>query len=226
MKKKIVVAGGSFGGLTAALEVKRLLGDKADVILISSDKDFVFMPSLPWIIMGSRQPADITLRVADILKPKAINFIHDTVKAVMPDELKIQTEKGEYEYDYLIISTGPHLSCDEIPGLSPEQGYTNCTFSMEQALKSRGAWNKLLENPGPIVLGSTQMASCFGPYYELVFEMDQELRKRKMRHKVPITYLTSEPYLGHMGWGGSANPGALWRMNLPRLISRRLPINQ
>lgn len=46
------------------------------------------------------------------------------------------------------------------------------------------------------------MASCFGPYYELAFEMDGELRKRKMRHKVEITYLTSEPYLGHMGVGG------------------------
>lgn len=202
MKKRIVVVGGSFGGLTAALEVKRLLGNQADVIVISSDKDFVFMPSLPWIIMGSRQPGDITLSVADILKPQGIRFVHDTVKGVRPDELKVQTAKDEYEYDYLIISTGPHLSCDEIPGLSPEEGYTYCTFSMEHALKSREAWNRLLANPGPIVLGSTQMASCFGPYYELAFEMDQELRKRKMRHKVPITYLTSEPYLGHMGVGG------------------------
>ena len=46
------------------------------------------------------------------------------------------------------------------------------------------------------------MASCFGPSYELAFEMDAELRRRKMRHKVPILYLTSEPYLGHMGVGG------------------------
>ena len=55
------------------------------------------------------------------------------------------------------------------------------------------------------MLGSSQMVSCFGPSYELAFEIDAELRKRKMRHKVPITYLTSEPYLGHMGVGGLGN---------------------
>jgi sulfide:quinone oxidoreductase len=202
MKKKIVVLGGSFGGLTAALEVKRLMGAKVDVTVISADKDFIFLPSLPWLIMGSRRQADITLGVADILEPRGIAFIHETVQAVKPDELKVCTEKQEYPYDYLVISTGPHLSCEEIPGLSPDKGYTHCTFTMDYALKSREAWKKLLENPGPNVLGSTQLASCFGPYYELAFEMDYELRKRKMRHKVPITYLTSEPYLGHMGVGG------------------------
>lgn len=202
MNKKIVVLGGSFGGLTAALEVKRLLGKQVDVTLIGTDKDFVFLPSLPWLIMGSRRPADITLSVAEILEPRGITFIHETVNAVKPDELKVITEKSEYPYDYLVISTGPYLSCEEIPGLSPDKGYTYCTFTMKHALKSRDAWNKLLEEPGPIVLGSTQLASCFGPYYELAFEMDYELRKRKIRHKVPITYLTSEPYLGHMGVGG------------------------
>lgn len=202
MKKRIVVLGGSFGGLTAALEVKRLLGKQVDVTLIGADKDFVFLPSLPWVIMGSRRPADITLGVADILEPRGIQFIHETVNAVKPDELKVCTGANEYPYDYLVISTGPYLSCEEIPGLSPDKGYTYCTFTMEHALKSREAWNRLLEEPGPIVLGSTQLASCFGPYYELAFEMDYELRKRKIRHKVPITYLTSEPYLGHMGVGG------------------------
>jgi sulfide:quinone oxidoreductase len=202
MKKKVVVLGGSFGGLTAALEVKRLAGDLVDVTLISTDKDFVFLPSLPWLILGSRKQADITLGVADILEPRGIAFIHETVQAVKPDTLKVCTDKQEYPYDYLVISTGPYLSCEEIPGLSPDKGYTHCTFTMDYALKSREAWKRLLENPGPIVLGSTQLASCFGPYYELAFEMDYELRKRKMRHKVPITYLTSEPYLGHMGVGG------------------------
>jgi sulfide:quinone oxidoreductase len=46
------------------------------------------------------------------------------------------------------------------------------------------------------------MVSCFGPSYELAFEIDAELRRRKMRHEVPIIYLTSEPYLGHMGIAG------------------------
>jgi sulfide:quinone oxidoreductase len=72
-------------------------------------------------------------------------------------------------------------------------------------VKTGVTWKSVLENPGPIVVGSSQMVSCFGPSYELAFEMDAELRRRKMRHKVPILYLTSEPYLGHMGVGGLGN---------------------
>ncbi|HXY53621.1 MAG TPA: FAD-dependent oxidoreductase [Nitrospirota bacterium] len=203
---RIVVLGGSFGGLTAALELKRLLGKKTDVTLASDDDRFVFLPSLPWIIMGWRKPADITLKVSEILKPKGIEFVHDTAQQIDADASKVITSKGkELPYDYLVISTGPYLAFDEIPGLGPDKGYTACTFTLDHAMKTQEAWKKVLEDPGPIVLGSSQMVSCFGPSYELAFEMDAELRRRKMRHKVPITYLTSEPFLGHMGVGGLGN---------------------
>jgi sulfide:quinone oxidoreductase len=200
---QIIVLGGSFGGLTAALELKRLLGKKANVTVVSDDDRFVFLPSLPWIIMGWRKPGDITLKVSDILKPKGIEFVQDAAKQVDADASKVITSKGkELPYDHLVISTGPHLAFDEIPGLGPDKGYTASTFTLDHAIKTGEAWKKVLEDPGPIVLGSSQMVSCFGPSYELAFEMDAELRRRKMRHKVPIIYLTSEPYLGHMGVGG------------------------
>ena len=73
--KKIIVLGGSFGGLTAALELRRLLGRDAEITLVSGDDRFVFMPSLPWLIMGQRRPQDITLKVPDILAPRNIGFI-------------------------------------------------------------------------------------------------------------------------------------------------------
>jgi len=203
MPTRIVVLGGSFGGLTAALELKRLLGSKADVTVVSDDDRFVFMPSLPWLIMGWRKPEDITLSISDILKPKGIDFIHEAAREVNAEAAKvITTSNKELHYDFLVISTGPQLSFAEIPGLGPEKGHTDCTFTLEHAVRTGQTWRKILETPGPLVLGSSQMVSCFGPSYELAFEMDAELRRLKMRHKVPIIYLTSEPYLGHMGVGG------------------------
>ena len=199
---KIVILGGSFGGLTAAFEIKRLLGRKADVTVVSDDDRFVFLPSLPWLIMGWRKPEDITLKVSEILKPKGIDFIHEAAKQVDADSSRVATATRKLPYDYLLISTGPYLSFEEIPGLGPDKGYTSCTFTLDHAMKTGETWKQVLENPGPIVVGSSQMVSCFGPSYELAFEMDAELRRRKMRHKVPILYLTSEPYLGHMGVGG------------------------
>lgn len=202
---KIVVLGGSFGGLTAALEVKRLLGGVAEVTVVSDDDRFVFLPSLPWLIMGWRRPEQISLKVSDILRPKGISFVHEPAVAVDPETSKVKTASREISYDYLVISTGPHLSFDEIPGLGPDKGYTDCAFTLDHALKTSQTWKSILEDPGPVVVGSAQMVSCFGPSYELAFEMDAELRRLKMRHKVPILYLTSEPYLGHMGVGGLGN---------------------
>ncbi len=199
---KIVVLGGSFGGLTAAFELRRQLGKSVEVTVISGDEKFVFLPSLPWLIMGWRRPADITLRVPEILRARGIEFIHEAAKSVHPDSSKVLTATREVPYDYLVISTGPYLSFEEIPGLGPEQGYTDCTFTLDHAVKTEQEWKRIIESPGPVVIGSAQMVSCFGPSYELAFEIDAELRRMKMRHKVPILYLTSEPYLGHMGVGG------------------------
>ena len=45
-------------------------------------------------------------------------------------------------------------------------------------------------------------ASCFGPAYEYAFILDRELCKKKVRDRVLMTYVTSEPYIGHLGLGG------------------------
>ncbi len=202
---RMVILGGSFGGLTAAFELKRVLGRDAEVTVISGDKRFIFLPSLPWLIMGWRRQEDITLNVADILRPKGIQFIYEAATQVDPETSKVKTATREFPYDYLVISTGPYLSFDEIPGLGPDKGYTDCTFDLDHAVITGKNWRRIIEEPGPVVIGSSQMVSCFGPSYELAFEMDAELRRMKMRHKVPILYLTSEPYLGHMGVGGLGN---------------------
>ncbi|MEZ0336671.1 MAG: FAD/NAD(P)-binding oxidoreductase, partial [Aquificaceae bacterium] len=57
-------------------------------------------------------------------------------------------------------------------------------------------------SPGPVVVGAIPGVSCFGPAYEFAFMLHHELKRRNLRHKVPITYITSEPYVGHMGLGG------------------------
>lgn len=202
---KIVIVGGSFGGLTSAFELKRLLGKKAEITLLCDQDRFVFIPSLPWVAMGRRRPEDITLSLEKILRPKGINFIHEGAIGVDADSSKVITKSQEILYDYLVIATGPYCDFSQVPGLGPEGGYTECIFALEQALRLKEAWHRVVENPGPMVIGSVQGVSCFGPTYEYVFEVDAELRKRKIRHKVPITFVTSEPYVGHFGMGGLGN---------------------
>lgn len=202
MNKSIVVLGGSFGGLTAALEIRRRLGKRVEITLISREDRFVFLPSLPWLVIGRRSADRLSLPLKQILAPRGINFVHAVATGVEPAKQLVSTCNEIYYYDYLLIATGPCLAWEEIPGLGPENGHSHSVCTLGNAVKSRHAWQMLLSNPGPVVLGSTQRASCFGPYYELAFELDHELRKLRMRHKVPITFLTPEPYPGHLGVDG------------------------
>lgn len=52
------------------------------------------------------------------------------------------------------------------------------------------------------MVGAVQGASCYGPAYEYAMIMDKELRARKIRDRVPMTFVTAEPYIGHLGHGG------------------------
>ncbi|PIP71209.1 MAG: sulfide:quinone reductase [Nitrospirae bacterium CG22_combo_CG10-13_8_21_14_all_44_11] len=202
---KIIVLGGSFGGLTAAFELKRLLGKEADVTVICDNDKFIFIPSLPWLAMGWRKAEDITVPLKPILERKGIIFINEEVKGADAESSKVVTASKEIPYDYLVIATGPSLAFEEVPGLGPDKGHTECIFTLEQAERANKAWNRFLEDPGAVATGSVQGASCFGPAYEYAFEIDYELRRMKIRHKAPIVFVTSEPYIGHFGIGGLRN---------------------
>ncbi len=111
-------------------------------------------------------------------------------------------------FDYLVIATGPDLAFDEIEGLGP-QGHTVSVCQTAHAADAADAFDAFVENPGPIVVGAVQGASCYGPAYEFTMILDTELRRRKIRDKVPMIYVTPEPYIGHLGLDGVGDTKSL-----------------
>ncbi len=198
----IVIIGGSFGGLTAAFELKRQLGKGHDITLICDQEKFVFIPSLPWLCMGWCKPEDITLGLKGILESRGIKFVHAEARKIDPEGKRVIADGGEFSYDYLVIATGPHLAFDAIKGFDPALGYTKSIFTLGYAIDAHKAWKEFVKEPGPIVIGAAQGASCFGPAYELAYMVDGYLRKIGKRRNAPLTFVTSEPFLGHMGLGG------------------------
>jgi sulfide:quinone oxidoreductase len=57
-------------------------------------------------------------------------------------------------------------------------------------------------DPKPVIIGAAQGASCYGPAYEFAMIVETELRRRKVRDRVPMTFVTAEPYIGHLGLDG------------------------
>ncbi|WP_404359742.1 NAD(P)/FAD-dependent oxidoreductase [Methylotuvimicrobium sp. KM1] len=199
---KIVILGAGIGGVPMAYEMKELVKNNHTVTVISDSPTFHFVPSNPWVPPKWRKPEDLKIELAPIMQKKGIEFIQKAAVKVDPPNNQIHLNDGTaVDYDYLVIATGPRLAFDEVPGLGPE-GYTTSVCHVDHAAVAAQDWDKFMEDPGPIIVGAVQGASCFGPAYEYLMILETELRKRKIRDKVPMTFVTSEPYIGHLGLGG------------------------
>ena len=199
----IVIIGAGIGGLPMAYEMRENARPEDHITVIARDAKFHFVPSNPWVAVNWRKREEIEIDPAEPLKRKGIDFLPRTVTRVHPAENALDLDDGErITYDYLIIATGPKLAFDEVPGLGPHKGFTQSVCHVEHAVTSEQAWQDFVKDPGPIVVGAVQGASCFGPAYEFAMILDADLRKRRIRDRVPMTFVTSEPYIGHLGLAG------------------------
>ncbi|MBP7203280.1 MAG: NAD(P)/FAD-dependent oxidoreductase [Propionivibrio sp.] len=198
----IVIMGAGIGGMAMAYEMRAKAG-KADVVtVVSNTPKFHFVPSNPWVAVNWRKRDEVELEIEPLLTRRKIEFIGTGVKRVRPDENVLELDDGRrLDYDFLIIATGPKLAFDEIEGLGPH-GHTQSVCHIDHAMHAQGEWAHFVEDPGPIVVGAVQGASCFGPAYEFAMTMETDLRRRKIRDRVPMTFVTAEPYIGHLGLGG------------------------
>lgn len=198
----IVILGGGIAGVSAAYEIREALGKGHKVTVVSKAPFFQFTPSNPWVAVKWRTKQDVTIDLATTLPRHGVEFVHASAEKVLPEENKVELSTGgPISYDYLIIATGPELAFDEIEGLGPE-GFTSSVCDVDHAVHGADKWESFCANPAPIVVGAVQGASCYGPAYEFAMIMDTDLRKRKLRDKVPMTFVTAEPYVGHLGLGG------------------------
>ncbi len=199
---KIVVLGAGIGGVPMAFELNEQLGRSADITVVSESEWFQFVPSNPWVAVKWRKPEDVKVHLPTVFKKAGVGFTAVGAKRVKPTENLVELNDGTaLPYDYLVIATGPKLAFDEIEGMGPAQN-TKSVCHVDHAGLAGEQWEEFCKNPGPIVVGAVQGASCFGPAYEYALTIVSDLRKRKIRDRVPITFVTSEPYIGHLGLGG------------------------
>ena len=115
--KRILIAGGGYAGIQAALTLERLLNRTASrILLIDKNKYHTLLPSLPEII--SKRGFSI-INYTDIIQTKKIDFIQTTITDIDLDKKEVFTSGNSYPliYDFLILALGSTPFLPKIPGL-------------------------------------------------------------------------------------------------------------
>ncbi|MBI2998602.1 MAG: FAD-dependent oxidoreductase [Deltaproteobacteria bacterium] len=187
-RKRIVILGGGCGGIVAATNLGRKLGAKHDVILVDRRPDHVFMPAFLFLMVGQRQPEDIS-RKLKLLEKRSVNVLQAEIEGIDPVRQEVRLDSGTISYDILIVSLGLQTLPGLIPGFAEAAHHS---WELDAALRLRGALESF--TGGRIVVGIP-----LGPYrcppapYEVQWLLDIYFKQKGIRDQVDIHFFTREP---------------------------------
>jgi sulfide:quinone oxidoreductase len=186
-RKKIVILGGGCGGVVAATHLGRKLGTDHDVILIDRRADHIFMPAFLFIMIGERQPRDISRNLRQLEK-RNVAVLQSEILGIDPTRQEVSTQSGKLNYDYLIVSLGLQTRPDLVPGFAEASQHP---WEMESAVRLRDSLASF--GGGKVVVGVPLGAyRCPPAPYEAQWMLDGYFRQRGMRERVEIEYFTRE----------------------------------
>lgn len=220
---RIVVMGAGISGHTAALTLRRKLSKEHEVLVVSPNSYYQWIPSNIWVGIGQMTADQVKFKLAPVYKKQKISYVQAKAISIHPSGsekitkpyITVEHTSAEaagkqetIEYDYLINATGPKLNFDATPGLGPNlNSYSICTYDHAQH-----AWDKLQLALDKMAKGQKQrfligvghpMATCQGAAFEYALNVAFEINKRKLNHLAEITWISNEYELGDFGMGGA-----------------------
>lgn len=219
----IVVLGAGIAGHTAAAFIRKKLSKKHQVIVVTPNSYYQWIPSNIWVGVGRMSVDQVRFKLAPLYKRWGIDYrqakalsIHpegetDSAKPFVTIEYTSEDKRGQLEkvsYDYLVNATGPKLNFEATEGLGPGKNTVSvCTYD-----HAAHAWTRLQETFLKMERGEKQKfvigvghpnATCQGAAFEYILNVAYEIRKRKLQDMAEIIWLTNEYELGDFGMGGA-----------------------
>jgi len=195
MAQTVLILGGGVGGLVAANRLRAALPDEHRVVLIDREADFVFAPSLLWLMTGDRSPEKIS-RPLSRLERKGVELVRGIIEKIDPARREVTVGGRTLAGDYLVIALGADLAPEAIPGLA-DAGHTFYTLSGAERLRDAlGSFT----GGRLVVLTAAPAYKCPAAPYEAAMLLEAHLRKRKLRDHTQIDLYAAEP--GPMGVAG------------------------
>lgn len=220
---RVVVLGAGIAGHTCAAFLKKKLGKAHEVVVVTPNRYYQWIPSNIWVGVGRMSIDDVRFehkKVYDrwgiILKLAKAVEIHpegdiDGGRAYVTIEYTDDAHRGQrekVEYDYLVNATGPKLNFEATEGLGPDKNtFSVCTYG-----HAAHAWEHLQENISKMKAGHRQrfligtghaMATCQGAAFEYILNIAHEISKLGLSDKARITWISNEYELGDFGMAGA-----------------------
>jgi NADH:ubiquinone reductase (H+-translocating) len=153
--KKILVLGGGFAGVRAALEIAKTLR-KYQITLVSNSRSHCFIPDLYEVAtayLKSPQRSDflnligtVDIKLEEIFKGSGVEILVDSVNKIDLTQKKVFVkEKGELGYDYLVVALG---SVTEYFGVKGAENFSHPLKNTQDALNIRNDLDELITRAG------------------------------------------------------------------------------
>jgi sulfide:quinone oxidoreductase len=220
---QIVILGAGIAGHTAARHLNKMLGKQHQIIVVSPNEKWNWIPSNIWVGVGQMKEEEVTFKLTDVYKKTNVQFCQARALAIHPEgnadnaqpfvtvEHTDAGKLGQSEninYDYLINATGPKLNFAATEGLGPDHGHTVSVCTVGHALEANKKLQQTIEKMRAgqrctIVIGTGHgMCTCQGAAFEYIYNVDHTLREEGVREMARIIWLSNEYELGDFGMGG------------------------
>ena len=190
MKRLLILGAGTSGTMMANHLKKELPKNDWAITIVDQYKTHYYQPGflfLPFDIYTEDQ----VKKVGKDFIPKGVGYIQEEIEIIKPEENIVKLKTQELSYDILIIATGSKIAPDEVDGMAGDLWRKEVFdfYTYEGALALR---NKLREwKGGKLVVHLTEMPiKCPVAPLEFAFLADSYFKKKGMRDKVDITYVT------------------------------------
>jgi sulfide:quinone oxidoreductase len=224
---RIVILGAGVAGHTAASFAAKWLGKKHEVVVVTPNSLWNWIPSNIWVGVGGMSKDDVVFPLAPVYKKAGIDYRQALAVSIHPEgkegsedpfvtirytgeENEGQTE--ELTYDYLINATGPKLNFDATPGLGNGKGqmgeHTVSVCTADHAVHASHELDAVIEQMKQgehkkFLIGTGHgTCTCQGAAFEYLFNVEHKLNQAGVRDKATVTYITNEYELGDFGVGG------------------------
>lgn len=186
--KTILILGGGIGGQVAANVLRKQVAREHRIVLIDRKREYVFSPSLLWLMVGQRRLEQIC-RPLDLLSRKGIEVIQAEVTKIDPVAHTVIADDRSLLYDYLILSLGAELAPEAISGLREE------AYGFYEPSSAERLWEAVQAFSGGrvVILIAATPFKCPAAPYEAAMLLSDYFKKRGLRGKVELSVYTPEP---------------------------------